>query len=144
MLHISMLEPSDRMDWEALARGYREFYAIPTTPAEFDAAWHRIVGEKTIHGLGVRMDGQLVGIAHYFPHHSTWANSVYYLQDLFTAPAARGNGVARALIVEIACQARQAGAQRFYWLTQEHNSAARLLYEKIAKYNGFIRYDHPL
>lgn len=144
MLQISTLKSSDRTAWQVLAQGYRDFYAIPTTAAEFDAAWRRIVETGTVHGLGARWDGQLVGIAHFFPHYSTWAGSVYYLQDLFTAPEARGKGVARALIDEIAHQARQTGAQRFYWMTQENNATARLLYEKIAKYNGFIRYDYAL
>jgi len=28
--------------------------------------------------------------------------------------------------------------------TQEDNARARLLYDKVARFNGFIRYDYPL
>ena len=56
----------------------------------------------------------------------------------------RGKGVARALIEAVAAEARKQGATRYYWLTQEHNAAARVLYDKVAKHNGFIRYDFPL
>jgi GNAT superfamily N-acetyltransferase len=144
MLRISALTNGDRAVWEDLARGYKEFYQSPTTAAEFDSAWSRLFSNTGIHGIGARLDGQLVGIAHFIVHASTWAPSVCYLQDLFTAPEARGKGVARALINEIADQARSLGAQRYYWLTQENNAVARILYNKIAKYNGFIRYDFAL
>lgn len=85
-----------------------------------------------------------MGIAHYLFHTSTWAATVCYLQDLYTLPSARSNGVARALITAVAERARVAGANRFYWLTRENNSVARVLYEKVAKHNGFIRYEYPL
>lgn len=144
MLQISELTENDRMAWEALARGYKEFYESPTTDAEFDSAWDRLSSNSGIHGVGARLDGKLVGIAHFIIHASTWVPSACYLQDLFTAPEARSKGVARALIQEVANQARDLGAQRYYWFTQEHNAVARSLYNKVAKYNGFIRYDFPL
>ena len=85
-----------------------------------------------------------MGIAHYLLHTSIWAQHVCYLQDLFVDPLARGQGVARALIEFVADAARGQGAARFYWLTQEHNATGRALYDKVAKCNGFIRYDYPL
>jgi len=33
---------------------------------------------------------------------------------------------------------------RYYWHTQEDNIRARVLYDKVARYNGFIRYVYPL
>jgi GNAT superfamily N-acetyltransferase len=82
-----------------------------------------------------------VGIAHFLYHASTWAERICYLQDLFTEESVRGQGVARALIAAVAERARQAGAARYYWLTQENNEVARALYDKVARFNGFIRYD---
>jgi len=144
MLQISELTPADRMAWEPLARGYKAFYQTPTTDAEFDLAWQRLLAEPGMGGLGARHQGRLVGIAHFILHASTWAPSVCYLQDLFVAPKARGQGAARALIGAVAERARRAGAQRYYWLTQEHNAAARALYDQVAQHNGFIRYDYAL
>jgi len=143
-MQIAPLSSEDRVSWEALARGYKVFYNTPTSDAEFDAAWDRVLGQSGILGLGAKVNGELVGIAHYLFHTSTWAPTVCYLQDPFTAPEARGHGVARALIEAVAEEARARGAARYYWLTQEHNAVARVLYNKIAKYNGFIRYDFPL
>ena len=67
-----------------------------------------------------------------------------YLQDLFVDARVRGRGVARALIEAVAQAARERGAERLYWLTQSHNAAARALYDKVAQYKDFIRYDYAL
>lgn len=143
-MRIASLRPEDRVAWEALARGYKEFYATPTTDAEYATAWGRLLAQDGVNGLGAFVDGQLVGIAHYLFHTSVWARSNCYLQDLFTLPSARGAGVARSLIEAVAAQARAQGAARYYWLTQEHNAVARGLYDKVARHLGFIRYDFPL
>ena len=143
-VQIALLRPADRSGWEPLARGYKEFYKTPTTDAEFDTAWERLIRRDGVVGLGAKVDGRLVGIAHYLFHTRVWARKTCYLQDLFTAHEARGKGVARALIAAVAADARKQGAARYYWMTQEHNATARLLYDKVAKWNGFIRYEHPL
>jgi GNAT superfamily N-acetyltransferase len=143
-VQIAHLQHDDRAGWEPLARGYKEFYKTPTTDEEFEIAWGRLVRQDGIMGLGAKLDGRLVGIAHFLFHTSTWTRKVCYLQDLFTEHNARGIGVARALIEAVAQEAKRQGATRYYWLTQEHNATARLLYDKVAKWNGFIRYEHPL
>jgi len=141
---VRLFVPGDRPAWEVLARGYKAFYATPTTPAEYSAAWDRLLAQDGVHGLGAFADGELVGIAHFLFHASVWARTSCYLQDLFTSPAARGQGVARSLIEAVAAQARARGAARYYWHTQENNAVARVLYDKVGKHVGFIRYDYTL
>jgi GNAT superfamily N-acetyltransferase len=141
---IAPLQPEDRAAWEVLARGYKAFYNTPTTDAEYDTAWQRLLAQDGVYGLAAWVDGRLVGIAHYLFHTVVWATTNCYLQDLFTLQAARGKGVARALIEAVAEQARARKAARYYWLTQDHNATARLLYDKVGKHHGFIRYDYPL
>ena len=143
-IHITSLTPADRPAWERLARGYKAFYHTPTTDAEYDIAWNRLLAKVGIFGLAANVEGQFVGFAHYLFHTTIWAPKVCYLQDLFTSPEARGKGIARALIEAVAERARDDGAARYYWMTQEHNAFARVLYDKVAKYNGFIRYEFPL
>lgn len=143
-VQVAPLRPENRSTWEELARGYKEFYKTPTTDAEYTTAWNRLLAQDEVHGLGAFANGQLVGIAHYLFHTSTWAPRNCYLQDLFTAPQARGSGVARALIEAVAAESRARGAARYYWLTQEQNVVARVLYNKVAKYAGFIRYDYEI
>jgi GNAT superfamily N-acetyltransferase len=143
-LAVSPLLPADRASWEVLARGYKAFYRTATSPAEYEATWKRLLQRDDVFGIGAKVDGKLIGIAHYLFHTSAWAAKICYLQDLFVAPEVRGKGTARALIEAVAAAARQAQATRYYWLTQENNTVARVLYDKVGKYNGFIRYDFPL
>ncbi len=143
-IRIEPLQPADRAAWEVLARGYKAFYKTPTSDAEYDTTWQRLLAHDGVFGLAGWLDARLVGIAHYLFHTSAWAPSNCYLQDLFTLEAARGKGVARALIEAVACAAREHESARYYWLTQDHNTVARTLYDKVARHQGFIRYDYPL
>ncbi|MFZ4480957.1 MAG: GNAT family N-acetyltransferase [Rhodoferax sp.] len=143
-MDIAYLDAPDRTQWLSLARGYKDFYMTPTSEIEFDDAWRLLLKREQVFGIGAKVNGELAGFAHYLFHASAWAPAVCYLQDLFTAPEMRGKGVARALIEKVAEESRKRGASRFYWLTQANNVIARGLYEKLAKHNGFIRYDFPL
>ena len=143
-MNVMRLRPEDRAAWELLARGYKDFYATRTSDAQFAAAWHTLLGGDGVLGLGAFVDGRLLGIAHCLFHTSVWADPSCYLQDLFTVPAARGQGVARALIEAAAAEAQARGAARYYWHTHEGNTVARALYDKVARHTGFIRYDFLL
>jgi GNAT superfamily N-acetyltransferase len=86
----------------------------------------------------------MAGLAHYLFHSNVWQGTVCYLQDLYVTPVQRGRGAARALIERVARIATSRRASRLYWLTQETNVSARALYDRVAKFNGFIRYDYAL
>jgi GNAT superfamily N-acetyltransferase len=96
--------PADREQWDGLFNGYNRFYgrhgstALPD--AVVDATWARIFDPKEpVHALVAEQDGRLVALTHYLYHRSTTAIEMScYLQDLFTAPESRGQGIARALI----------------------------------------------
>lgn len=145
MISIGRLEPEDRAEWEALFRGYNAFYGRPSPDQEMiDRAWREFQADERMHALGARLDGQLVGITHFFVHVSTTSPDVCYLQDLFTAPEARGHGVGRALIQAVADWARERGCVRVYWHTHDSNETARRLYDKVAVNRGFIEYNLQL
>jgi GNAT superfamily N-acetyltransferase len=140
MLTIGRLDPSDRDAWETLFRGYIDFYERSEPPEMYERAWREFQADTRLHALGAKLDGKLVGITHFFPHPSTSGPDVCYLQDLFTAPEARGQGVARALIADVADWARERGCIRVYWHTQSGNQTARRLYDQVAENRGFIQY----
>jgi GNAT superfamily N-acetyltransferase len=144
MIDIAPLAASDRSEWEQLARGYKAFYETELPDARYDETWRALVAGDRVHGLAARIDGRMVGIAHYLLHAQTWGPDACYLQDLFTAEEARGQGVATALIDAVAADARARGAVKYYWLTKEGNLRARALYDRIARFKGFLRYDYPL
>ncbi|GIL39206.1 GNAT family N-acetyltransferase [Roseiterribacter gracilis] len=141
---VGPIVPDDRPRWAQLFCAYLEFYGTEIPPSTYEATWARLMApDGTIRGLGVRdAAGQLVAISHYLFHPTSSSDRpVCYMQDLFTDPAARGKGCARALINGVAEAARSRNAVRVYWLTQEDNKTARALYEKLAKFSGFVRYD---
>ena len=140
-LRLAELTDADRSAWEPLARGYKAFYETEVDDAGYDAAWRRLRAGPPLLALGAWRQDQLLGIAHGVFHASAWADEVCYLQDLFTVPEARGQGVAAALIQALARHARLRGCARLYWQTHETNARARALYDRVAQHHGFIRYD---
>jgi GNAT superfamily N-acetyltransferase len=146
MIQIRPFNPDDRQSWEPLWQGYLTFYKS-TLPAEVtETTWRRLIASaEPMHGLVAILDGKIVGIVHYLYHRSTWTTGDYcYLQDLFTSEEARGRGVGRALIEAVYDRAKADGASRVYWLTHETNTAAQVLYDKVASRSGFIQYRHLL
>ncbi|MET9272748.1 GNAT family N-acetyltransferase [Kribbella sp. NPDC003557] len=144
MLTIGRLEDTDRAVWQTLFAGYNEFYGRTMPDEFFEQAWTRFRHDEEIHALGARLDGQLAGIVHFLTHASTTAPDSCYLQDLFTAPEARGRGVARALIDAVTDWARERACGRVYWSTHESNATARRLYDQVAENRGFILYQISL
>jgi len=143
------IRPVTRQDyekWLPLWDGYNTFYGRsgPTAlaPEITRMTWQRFFDAyEPVHALVAAKDGQLLGLTHYLYHRSTTAiEPSCYLQDLFTAEAARGQGVASALIYGVYERAKFAGAPRVYWQTHETNVTAQRLYDKVAERSGFIVY----
>jgi GNAT superfamily N-acetyltransferase len=144
---IRPVTPGDRARWEPLFQGYLAFYKTSLPASTIDLTWSRFFdGIEPVHALVAEdADGRLVGMVHYLYHRNTWmVGPVCYLQDLFTAPEARGRGVGRALIEAVYAAAKAAGSPRVYWTTHETNSHAMLLYDKVAEKSGFIQYRKAL
>ena len=144
MTEITELRPNDRARWGELWLGYLTFYKTSEKPEVYDQLWHRIQTGNGIHAFAARRDGRLIGIAHYLFHANVRGADACYLNDLYVDETVRGSGAGRKLIEAIAEVARGRGCSRYYWSTQETNSVARTLYDKVAQFNGFIRYDYPL
>lgn len=151
MIKTRPLQPSDRAAWQPLWDGYNAFYgrsgetALPA--AISDTTWARFFdAAEPVHALvAVDEDGRMLGLAHYLYHRSTTRIELTcYLQDLFTAPEARGRGIGRALIEAVDAAAREAGVKRVYWQTHTTNAAGRALYDKVAQHLGFIVYAHDV
>ncbi|MEV4898215.1 GNAT family N-acetyltransferase [Nonomuraea sp. NPDC055795] len=146
MVTVEKLLPSDRDVWEELFRGYIAFYRRTEPQSMYDRAWQEFQSGTRLHALGARLGGRLVGITHFLVHGSTSApdTDLCYLQDLFTAPDVRGKGVGRALIAAVTDWAVANGCARVYWHTQEGNTTARRLYDKVAVNPGFVKYQIDL
>ena len=139
---IQPLREPDRARWTELWRAYLQFYRTTLPDDQYAHTWSRLMQGTALHGLAAHDGQRIVGIAHFLFHPSCWTmTDVCYLQDLYVDDAVRGQGTGRALIEAVAAAAREREAARLYWTTQDHNAAARTLYDKLAKHSGFIRYD---
>ncbi|MEM7684732.1 MAG: GNAT family N-acetyltransferase [Pseudomonadota bacterium] len=142
-LTVRDLTAEDEPQWRVLWTGYLEFYETSVTEDIYQTYFQRLLGNdpQDYHGLVVEKDGELIGLTHYLFHRHGWRiENVVYLQDLFVSNAARGTGAGRALIEAVYDRADAAGCPSVYWLTQDFNTTARHLYDRIATKTPFIKY----
>jgi GNAT superfamily N-acetyltransferase len=144
---VRRLRATDREGWQRLWQQYLRFYRAALPASTSDVTFARLCqGDSGLVGLlAVDADGNAVGLAHLITHPSTWAEGSYcYLEDLFVDPTSRGTGVAGRLFEVIYETAREHGATRVYWLTQQYNGAARSLYDTVGHLTSFVVYEHEL
>jgi GNAT superfamily N-acetyltransferase len=147
---VRFVTREDYAEWLPLWEGYNRFYGrfdATALPEEIRrTTWSRFFDAyEPVHAMVAEADGRLVGLAHYMFHRSTITiEPTCYLQDLFTAEAARGKGVGRALIEAVYAQARLAGVVNVYWRTHASNATARRLYDTVAEDSGFVVYKRRL
>jgi GNAT superfamily N-acetyltransferase len=79
-----------------------------------------------------RLGAEPVGYALFFHSYSTFlARPGIYLEDVFVKPAARGKGVGKALLREVARVARDRGCGRLEWSVLNWNTPAIEFYESL-------------
>lgn len=140
---VRPVRAGDYDPWCALWRGYLTFYEASVPEAVYQSTFARLTGDdpQDFHGFVAERDGALIGLTHYLFHRHCWRiENVCYLQDLYATPESRGTGVGRALIEAVYARADAAGAPNVYWLTQEFNTTARQLYDRIGTLTPFIKY----
>ncbi len=143
-LSIRPVVAEDEPAWRMLWGAYLDYYETTVSEPVYTTTFRRLLSGKREepHGLMAFADGRAVGLAHYILHRTCWkVEEVCYLQDLFTAPDARGRGVARSLIAAVYAAADTAGTPAVYWLTQEFNYRGRMLYDQVGTKSPFIRYN---
>jgi GNAT superfamily N-acetyltransferase len=149
VVEIAVFRADDRRPWEQLWRAYLDFYHTTLGSDVYDNTWHHIVGGNgPVFAMGLRLKDhphEFVGLAHYFLQPSAWSLAMQCcLQDLFVAPEHRRRGYAAMLIDSVAEEALRLKCEKLYWHTHEENIAARSLYDSLATFKGFIRYDYRL
>jgi len=145
-ISIRPLHRDDRAGWEDLWARYNAFYGREgDTALESEVvgtAWKRLQTEdEPVFGLVAEQDGALLGLAHFVFHRNLIRIAdTCYMQDLFTAEASRGLGIARLLIDGVAEACRAHGVNDIYWHTQASNKTARALYDRLARNTDFLVY----
>jgi GNAT superfamily N-acetyltransferase len=145
-LRIRPLIADDHADWHRLWTAYLEFYNSEVSQDVYESTFARLIGTdpQDYSCLVADLDGKLVGLTHFLFHRHCWkVENTCYLQDLYADPDVRGQGIGRALIEAVYDAADQAGHPSVYWTTQDFNTAARHLYDRIATLTPFIKYQRP-
>jgi len=134
--------PKDEGAFRALWNQYLAFYLVELAPEVTAATWARLMNPASpVTARLALVEGDVLGFAIHMHHPSTWvAAEDCYLEDLFVADAARGQGLGRALIDDLIALARLRGWTRLYWHTNETNTRARALYDQYVASDGHIRY----
>lgn len=134
--------PDDEAAWRQLWSGYVDFYEAEINEAVTAATWQRLfMLGSGMFGRIAEWDGAVAGFTVSVVHPGSWTLApLCYLEDLFVEPAARGHGIGKALIQDLVALARERGWSRVYWHTRQGNATARLLYDRFAKADDFVRY----
>lgn len=84
------------------------------------------------HALVAVENGELVGMATYFPIFSTFiVKPGLWLDDLYVYEPYRGRGIGKALIEKLCKIADDSGCGRVDWLVSRHNEKGQKFYESI-------------
>jgi ribosomal protein S18 acetylase RimI-like enzyme len=133
MITVRLASVHDLPALVPLFDAYRQFYGQPSEP---DAA-HAFLAERFAHHesvifIALSEARTAVGFTQLYPMFSSVsAARIYVLNDLFVAPEARRQGVARLLLREAETYARAVGAIRLTLSTAHTNEAAQRLYESL-------------
>ena len=132
----------------ALFDDYRVFYGQPSDPVRAGA----FLRERLERGdsqllLALDAQGGALGFVQLYPSFTSVGTApIEILNDLFVVPAARGHGVARALLRRAADDARSRGAVKLVLSTAVDNAPAQALYasEGWERDSGFVEFARTL
>jgi ribosomal protein S18 acetylase RimI-like enzyme len=127
---IRPIRKEDFGDWLALWNGNNQGQNDAKVTA---FTWARLNDEGSpVNGLVAEVEGRCVALLHYVLHPTTGhLADVCYLQDVYVDPAYRQRGLAKALIQGLAALAQSKGWARVYWLAEQDNQPAQMLYKSL-------------
>ena len=131
------VRPATRADVPVLVDLIRELavyehleHLATATPERLE---RELFGDRpTCECLVGEQDGEVVGFALFFHNFSTFlCRKGLYLEDLFVRPAARGAGLGRRLLQQLARIAVERGCGRFEWSVLDWNVDAQAFYQRM-------------
>lgn len=128
-----------------LIADYQRFYRATPDEARNRAHFSRFLHDhaRGIQFVALGEQGQALGFATiYIALGSVSAGEYCLMNDLFTVPAARGQGVGRALIQHCLAYAQSRGFGAIEWQTALDNNTAQRLYDSLpTKRTGWYTYE---
>jgi ribosomal protein S18 acetylase RimI-like enzyme len=131
-----------------LIAAYQRFYEAEPDEARNRAHFGQFLEDHTngIQFVALDDDRAALGFATiYFPFSSASARINCLMNDLYTVPAARGQGIGRALIRHCQGYAKGRGFGSIYWQTAQSNATAQRLYDSLgARRSAWYTYTLPV
>ena len=143
-VQLRALGESDFEDWKVMWGMYLDFYETQLPEDIYTTTFERLLAKDITsqNAIVAVLGDRMVGLVHFIFHPHNWKiEDVCYLQDLYVLDSVRGRGVGRLLIESVYEEADRRGTPTVYWLTQDFNKTARLLYDNIANVTPFIKYN---
>ena len=132
---IATVTTDDLVELLALMRAYCDFYATKPSDDALLSLSRALLADHELEGVQlIARDERSVaaGFATVFwSWDTTEAARVGIMNDLFVAPAARGSGIADALVAACAERCKQRGAVRLDWQTGPENLRAQAVYDRL-------------
>ena len=138
---------SDFFNWLELYADYAKFYDTDLTDEKALLLWSWLVdGDHEENGIvAVDDDDTLLGLAHYREFaRPLETDRGLYLDDLFVAEKARGNGTGRALIQAVKDEALKRELGVVQWITAADNETAQHLYDEVGTRTQWVTYEIEL
>jgi len=132
MVQIRRASAADLQIVADLFDAYRQFYGQPADNALAEAfVRDRLTNNDSVMFLAIDLkSGEGLGFVQLYPSFSSVAaRSIWILNDLFVASAARQRGIGRALLEAAREHGVSTGAKRLVLSTAATNREARALYE---------------
>lgn len=139
-----MIEAASTADVPELSRlyiAYRVFYGEAPEEQRATAFIQDRVTQSNGRYFLARNREKAIAFMHLMPSTNTLAmRPIWFLEDLYVDVAARGQGVATALLRHAEAFARSTGAERLTLATARDNLAAQHIYKKL----GYVHDNHFL
>lgn len=131
---IKIVERTDLPDVLSLMRDFARYENLEAhlevSEARLEAAM--FVGDAFVKGLIAFANDEPVGYAIFYPNFLTFRGQRgYFLEDLYVSEKARGTGLGKALISEVARLARERGFERLDFLVLDWNVTAIEFYKRL-------------
>lgn len=134
MLSLRSARPADVPTLIALIRELADYeQLLHEVEADATALHDHLFGARpAVEVILAEWEGAVAGFALYFTNYSTFLTKKgLYLEDLYVRPEARGHGIGKALLAELARIAVSRGCGRLDWSVLDWNTPARGFYESL-------------
>lgn len=140
---IRQAEEGDRAGWDTLFAAYCASGKQEQTAEMRNRVWGWIhdPSAQTRCFVVDGADGHLVGFVHFRSYERPMPATVgVYIDDMFVAPGARGQGIVDQMIQAVGAYAREQGWDVVRWMTSDTNYRARAVYDRHASKSNWVTY----